>query len=309
MAESTRPTGSAAWDPTTNATRAWAALRQRAHTDEERACIAAATHQADRVWIALHSGTLGPKAPTMPSRNAAWHRVALSEFELLRESGAYGHLAQLRPWACAAVEPVIAAWLNSPAPVDSADPTSAADAGPSVTVADRYGVGEAVNRINGDTQLSHLSTLLNAAQDAGVFGVPQHRVELVAAAGHRVAGTVARVVVDTPGGLALASEPLELAVLIDSDATGVDGATAALRRVADIATGLFVTHARAVWASPPPIPTLDRAATPVGRAFPELSLHRRAAPPRSPTPAPGPAPAVQPRAATTDTDRSTGRSR
>jgi hypothetical protein len=307
MAESTRPTGSAAWDRTTNATRAWAALRQRAHTDEERACIAAATRQADRVWIALHGGTLGPKTPSVPSRNAAWHRVALSEFELLRESGAYGHLAQLRPFACAAVEPAIAAWLNSPAS-DTDDRTSdGACAGE--TVADRYGVGDAVNRINGDTQLSHLSTLLSAAQDTGVLGVPRHRVELVAAAGHRVAGTVARVVVDTPGGLALASEPLELGVLIDADATGVDGATVALRRVAAIATSLFAAHARAVWESPPPIPTVDRANTPVGRAFPELAPHRRAAPPVSPIPAPGPAPAVQPRAATTDTDPSAGRSR
>src|SRR5258705_8022073 len=124
MAESTRPTGSAAWDRTTNATRAWAALRRRAHTDEERACIAAATRQTDRVWIALHGGTLGPKTPIVPSRNAAWYRVALSEFELLRESGAYGHLAQLRPLACAAVEPAIVAWLNSPA-LETDDLTSA----------------------------------------------------------------------------------------------------------------------------------------------------------------------------------------
>jgi hypothetical protein len=307
MAESTRPTGSAAWDRTTNATRAWAALRKHAHTDEERACIAAATRQADRVWIALHGGTLGPKTPSVPARNAAWHRVALSEFELLRESGAYGHLAQLRPLVCAAVEAAIAAWLNSPAS-DTADPASDSVRAEK-TVADRYGVGDAVNRINGDTQLSHLSTLLNAAQDAGVFGVPRHRVELVAAAGHRVAGTVARVVVDTPSGLALASEPLEMGVLIDGDATGVDGATAALRRVAEIATSLFATHARAVWEAPPPIPTLDRANTPVGRAFPELAVHRRAAQPVAPVPAPGPAPAMQPRAATTDTGRTTGRSR
>jgi hypothetical protein len=307
MAESTRPTGSTAWDRTTDATRAWAALRQRAHTDEERACIAAATRQADRVWISLHGGTLGPKTPSVPLRNAAWHRLALSQFELLRESGAYGHLAQLRPFVCAAVEPVIAAWLNSPAS-DVTEPTSDSPGAPE-TIADHYHVGDAVNRINGDTQLSHLSTLLNAAQDAGVFGVPRHRVELVAAAGHRVAGTVARVVVDTPSGLALASEPLELGALIHGDATGVDGATAALRRVAAIATSLFAAHARAVWESPPPIPAVDRGSTPIGRAFPELALHRRAAPPVAPIPAPGPAPAVQPRAASTDTDHSTGRPR
>ena len=306
MAESTRPAPSTAWDRASNPTAAWADVQQQAHTDEERACIAAATRQADRAWIALHTKRLdvGEATATVTRRDVDWHRLALSAYEVLRSSGAYGHLAQIRPWACAAAEPVLAAWLRSPAPHQP----DADDSDHPVTVAQRLGVGDAVHLINGDTQVAHLSTLLNAAQDAAVFGVPRHRVELVTAAAAHDAHTVVRVVVDTPTGVALASEPLELEVLVEPEATGVDAATAALRRVADVATSLFASHARAVWQAPPPMPTLDRAVTPTGRAFPELRLHQRAAPPVPPTPAPGPGPAIAPRTAPHDPNR-TGRPR
>src|SRR5262245_7648409 len=154
MAETTQPNRSRAWDRASEPTAAWADLQRHAHSDEERACLAAATRQADRVWIALHTARLdlGHQAPTVPVRDADWRRLAISAYEVLRESGAYGHLAQIRTWACAAAEPIIAAWLNSPANPDQTGPDQATS-----TVAQRLGVGDPVNLINGDTQVAHLS--------------------------------------------------------------------------------------------------------------------------------------------------------
>jgi hypothetical protein len=298
MAESTRAQPSTAWDRTTRPTAVWNELTRNAGTDEERACIAAATRQADRVWVALHTPRLlklaiptdgGQAGRTVPARNADWHRLALSAYEVLRVSAAYGHLAQLRPLVCAAVEPVLTQWLNSPDPASPAD-----QSGARVNVAQRLGIGDAVHQINGDTQAAHLSTVVAAAQDAAVFGVARHRVELVTAPGTSDAGPVVRVVVDTPHGLALASQPMQLGVLVDPTARGIDAATAALRRVADVVTGLFERHSSSVWHSPPPIPTLDRATSPTARAFPKLRLDQQAAPPVSPTPSPVPSPTVTP---------------
>jgi hypothetical protein len=297
MAESTPPTRSVAWDAAADPAAAWAEVQQRARTDEPRACVAAASRQADRIWIAMHSGRLTVSKPTatVPARNADWHRLALSGYEVLRESGAYAHLAQVRPWACAAAEPILAAWLHGPTPSQPGD-EGATDA-PAATVAQRLGVGDAIHLINGDTQAAHLSALLDAAQDAAVFGIPGHRVELVTANRAHPVETVVRVVVEMPSGAALASEPLELGILVDAEATGVDAATAALRRVADVATDLFGDYARAVWQAPPPMPTVDLAASPAGRAFPELVGHQPAEPPVPPAPTAGRDPAMTPRTA------------
>ena len=127
-----------------------------------------------------------------------------------------------------------------------------------------------------------------------------HRVDLVSAPGQFDTDTVVRVVLDPPGGPALASQPLDLAVLIDANAAGVDGATATLRRIAGIVTALFTAQAQAVWDTPPPMPVQSRDATPVGRAFPQLRLDQRAAPPSTPPPLHGPA--TNPRDAGGNTD-------
>jgi hypothetical protein len=275
------------WDDHTNPTLAWATLRDTVATDEQRACMAAASRQADRTWIALHDGQLGPATIPVPPRNAAWHRLALSAYEVLIGSAAYRHLARHRPWVCAAAEPVITAWLNRPAtqtPVPASE--QAADPVP-VTMAQRLGVDDAIWTINADTQLAHLSTLVNAAQDAHVFGVPGHRIGLARDVHHHDGDTVVRLVVDAPDGPALASEPLHLAVLVHPDNRGIDAATETLRRVADIVTDLFTDQARALWVVPPPPPVDNRADTATGRAFPELRLDQSTPPPQSPTPPPG----------------------
>ncbi|MDT5027811.1 MAG: hypothetical protein QOE61_4237 [Micromonosporaceae bacterium] len=306
MADTAPQQGAPAWDRHTDPIRAWTRLRQQASTDEQRACIAAATRQADRVWIALHNGQLGPATATVPPRDAGWYRLALSAFEVLTASAAYRHLARHQPWACAAAEPIIASWLSQPAGQPIGQTAATTSGATSVTMAQRLGIDDEIWPINADTQLDHLSTLVNVAQDAHVFGVPGHRIGLVRDAHHHNGATVVRLVVDAPRGPALASDPLHLAVLIDPDSRGIDAATAALRRVADIVTDMFISQARAVWNMPPPMPVDNRADTPTGRAFPELRLDQQAAPALSPTPAP--APHVPPRGATPDSG-DTGRTR
>jgi hypothetical protein len=86
-----------AGDPATNPIAARSALRDDARTEDKRACLAVAERQADRVWIALHTGRLGLSVPatTVPPRSADWYRLALSAYDLVRESPAHRHLAQL----------------------------------------------------------------------------------------------------------------------------------------------------------------------------------------------------------------------
>jgi hypothetical protein len=236
--------------PATSATADWEHLRQSARAAEEHACLTAAAAHADRAWILLHDSTLGPAATPIPPRGKPWQRLAVAFYDVLRTSGAYAHLANHRPWACAAAQPVLSAWLAS------TDPT--VDGG--VTVAQRLGVGDGFSDINTDTQLAYLSTLVEAAQDAAVFGVPAHRVSLAA-----TTDALTRIVVDPPHGPALATAPLPLLDLLPANESGVDGATAALRRVADAVTDLFRQQAHTVWTSPPPNPHAQRA-------FPELHL-------------------------------------
>lgn len=279
----------------------WAQVRDGARTGEQRARVAAAIRQADIAWITVYTGQIRPTRAGIPARGPVWYRLALLFHGVLADSGAYGHLAQLRTFGCAAAEPIVSAWLSSPA-----DPVhdDALDGEPP-TVAQRLGVDDAFTLVNGDTQAAHLSTLLDAAQDAHVFGVPDHRIELVTAIRHHDTSTVVRVVVDTPHGNAFASEPLELGVLADPDRRGVEAATAALRRIADVVSAMFADYAQAVWQAPPPMPMPDRADTPPGRAFPELRVDQ----PAEPTPPPTPSPALTPRTPAADGDRPRRRTR
>jgi hypothetical protein len=243
------------------ADREWRALRDAAADEQQHACLAAAARQADRVWILLHNGELGPATDVLPARGHQWHRLALAFHGVLRDSGAYAHLAHTRPRACAAAEPVIAQWLNS------GDPQNPAEDG---TVAMRLGIGDAFHRVNADTQVAYLSTLVSAAQEAGVFGVPEHWVDVVMAAGSE--GMI-RAVVDGPDGPALASSPIPLAELIGTTGDGIVAATAALHRIAETVTDLFSQFSQAVWHSPPPHPA-------PGRAFPEPRVDEDAARPQ-----------------------------
>jgi hypothetical protein len=266
-----QPLRKLAWDPATNPATAWAELRATAQRDDTRACLAAAERQADRVWIALHTGRLSVDVPatTVPARNADWYRLALSAYDVMHDAGAYRHLGHLQPRACAAAQPILEAWLNGPAPshADRQGPHGVPE-----TVAESLGVGHAVHHINAETHIAHLSTVVNAAQDAGVFGLPDHFVDLVTSPASSSTTPALRVVVDAPSGAAYASEPIELDTLLSPNRSGVEAITTALRRVADAATEALARHARAGRQAPPAEPRLDRVDGPTSRAFPELRV-------------------------------------
>ena len=198
-------------------------------------------------------------------RDTGWHRLALSAYGILHDSGAYGHLAQRHPLACAAPEEVIRAWLRTPAHDD-------------LVLIDDLRFSAGVDVFEPATS-ALLTILIDAAQTARVFGVPAHRVE-ACHAGTRDGVDTIRLIVDPPTGPALASPPQPLTDLFDPDTTALDEAVTALTRCARIVTGLFREHADAVWDNPPPMP--DRAATPAARAFPELHLGQSPAPPGAP---------------------------
>ncbi len=271
---SRQPQPERAADTTGDPTVAWRTLADADLTADERACLDAATRLADRALIVLAEEKSDRHRGPHLHRGAGWHRLALSTYQLLRESNAYGHLASQTQRTCVVHEPILRAWLTG----TSIEPDTRGRC-----IADLLRVDDAFTAVNDTTRADFLATLLRSAQDYNAFGVDGHNIGLVRAGGDDGAERV-RVVVDAPYGPALASTPLGATDLLDPDASGIDGAIAALTRIAHRVNDLFGDHAHAAWHHPPlaPQPGQPRRARP----FPALDPTARAAltqPPPQPT--------------------------
>ena len=262
-AMATPPTG-----PGPDPVAAWRQLKGRALPADERACADLASRLAYRGLLIARAGhpDLDPALSLRAGRG--WHHLAWSAYTLLRDSGAFAHLAGLAPRACAAAEPILRAWLSG---------TS--------TEADTHGqpiaallhVGDAFTTLNDTTAADHLATLIHAGQDYAVFGVPGHTISLA----HSADGPgQVRIVVEPPHGPTLATACVATSDLMPADLSGVDGAVAALVTVAARVNALLVEHARAAFTHPPGHPTESATARPA-RPFPALTL---AEPPPARTP-------------------------
>ena len=258
---------------TGNSAAAWQQLNSRALTPDEQACLDAAARQADRALIVLAEDQPGHD-PHL-HRGAGWHRLALSTYQLLCDSHAYGHLAGQTHMTCVVHEPILRAWLTG----TSIEPDTQGR-----RIADLLHVDDAFTTVNDTTRADFLATLLRSAQEYNAFGVDGHTIGLVRESGGDGTERL-RLVVDPPHGPALASAPLGPAELLGPEPSGVDGAVAAIVVIAGRVNDLFAEHAHAAWThpSPAPRPDLPRRARP----FPALDPAARALltqPPPQPTP-------------------------
>jgi hypothetical protein len=243
----------------------WEQLNGRYLHGDERACRDLASRLAYRAQLTVHEGhpDLGPGVYLR--RGPGWYDLAVDAYALLRESGAFGHLAGLVPRTCAAPEPILRAWLTGA----SQEPDSLGQ-----PIADLLHLGDAFSTVNDTTAADHLNMLIQAGQQYAVFGHPAHLISLA----HTGTTGLVRIVVDTPHGPALASAPLPVGELLPLEGSGVDAAIAALTAVASRVNILFVDHARAAWTHPPGhLP--DHIPPRPSRPFPALGHEEPTTPP------------------------------
>jgi hypothetical protein len=249
-----------------DAARAWTALTGQAKTPQQRACLATATAVTDRLWVLVHDGSLAGAVDVIPPRDGQWCRLALSTYDHLLSASAYAQLAHARPYTCAAVDTAIDAWLRSTADAAPGD-------APAATVAEHLGITDSTATEPG----RWLSTVVNAAQDARVFGVANHRIDILLGPGADATRTV-RVLVEPPHGPVLASPPVSLADLAGPHTAGIGSAVAALTGLGPVVDELFTAQQSATWHHPPPHPDADEQRP--GPGFPKLHEVAAAAPPR-----------------------------
>lgn len=123
---------------------------------------------------------------------------------------------------CAADQAAILSWLNSTAHGD-----------PEYTVADELGIDDS---FGADSHFppAQMDALITAAQDAGVFGIPEHQVELwhVSDNDGRLDGHL--IIVERPDGARLASHHLAPADLLDPQLRSFDAAVDLLQSAAAV---------------------------------------------------------------------------
>jgi hypothetical protein len=289
-------------DPTlTDAISRWGLIVQGSgryhpsHTRQDWAQIADATRNAD---ARLRHATphADAHAPTMRGDDA-WCQIACETYTRLHDAAAYGHRRPGGEPVCYADEDIIRAWLDAPwVPVDERLPT----------MLHAHGLDL---RFDPDRQpaAASVTMLVSQAQDAGVFGIPDHRINLWRYFGD---GTFPehtyRVTVRPPDGPGITSSLIGADELPSPGRDPVAVIVGVLQGVADVANELLnassTGQAAAVQAhrlrsgEPPPAPPVPRGVEghtvgTRGQAFPPLGLHRTpAASAELPPSPPGPEP-------------------
>jgi hypothetical protein len=266
-------------DPTAE----WQSVLSAPRSDAERARIAAALELADAT---LHAATQGDR-PLIRSvyltrdalmAGSAFSRVALMWHRVLTDTDAFARSRASEGDTCRFDPDAVRTWLTGSHPSGDG------------TVAEALNIGADFD-IYGFDKWVRISNLLAQAQDAGVFGVPDHTVGVLHLAGERGFVDRHRVTLDTPRHAVLCSDDLDTADLMTEHLDGVDAAVHVLEQVARAADRLL--HQRAILADvawPTPSRDPEQAARPgpeparphrVGNAFGPLRLDTPTAPARS----------------------------
>jgi hypothetical protein len=205
------PPGSPAADELARLIRSWYDLEYATdHTPQQRAWVATAVEQAD---TAARAAAIADGGEPLAHRDAAWFRHAHQTYQLLRSVNAYADLHAPVP-RCAADPEAIRTWLAAPSDQ------------PNISNAEQLGVHTL--DLDSPTLPGDLNTLVVAAGEARVFGVPGHHVELWIVTDNDQVVDGHLLTVDCPDGTRLASAHLPTDHLIDSGRRGLDAAVGVL---------------------------------------------------------------------------------
>jgi hypothetical protein len=204
----------------------------------------------------------------------AWSRIALMWHQVLTDTDAFARSRSSDATTCHIDRDAVRAWLRSPQP--DAD----------TTVADALRIGDDFD-IYGFDKWVRISTLLDAAQRAGVFGVPDHTIGVLHLAGDHGFVDRHRITLTTPQHGAMCSGDIDTAELMTEHLAGVDAAVNVLVCAAQEATQLLYQRALiadVAWPTPnesrDPVAHTDsnNLSVPVaGKAFAALRLDAPAA--------------------------------
>lgn len=220
------------------------------------------------VAAAAGRGWLRPPVPPSGAPGAdvgaAWAQVALAWYDVLTdvETRAKPDGPALR---CRADAAMLREWLHRPdTPADSPDvdldgASPVSDEAPTVA----QGLGLDDFDLYAFGKLARVTRLLQAAQDAGVFGVDGHRIAILHHASDRGHADEHYVLVTTPLRGTLCSPPVDTVELLSAHLSGVDAAVHVLTVIAEKVEQTLDQHsdvAHALW--PAARPTSTRPSNP-----------------------------------------------
>lgn len=204
-------------------------------TLSQRACTLAAVHSAD--IVAAQAAARAADGTTIARRGVAWCRVAIQNYQFLRDSGAYHHLDTPADTTLAAFvrceldSETVRTWLATPQSQIHA-------------VADSIGIDERFGIHSSDLSWQ-LPELVAAAEMADVFGLPDHGVELWSIGYLDGVSDGYLLTVNLPDGTRLASDSLNTGDLIDSELSGLDAAASVVTNTALVVNEMLDSHAAA----------------------------------------------------------------
>ncbi|MDT5027810.1 MAG: hypothetical protein QOE61_4236, partial [Micromonosporaceae bacterium] len=212
--------------------------------------------------------------------DAAWCQMACDTYTMLRDAGAYWHMRPGSEPVCYADGHIIRAWLDAPwVPVGDQPQT----------MLHAHGLDL---RFDPDRQpeAASVTMLISQAQDAGVFGIPDHRVNLWRYFGD---GTFPEhtysLTARPPHGPGIISSLIGADEVLSPGRDPVDAIVGVLQRVASLANGLLTARNtgqattpqahRGRSGKPPPVPSgvEGHMVGARGRAFPALDPHPKPA--------------------------------
>jgi hypothetical protein len=236
-------------------------------TPFERWCIAQATAHADRIATLAptpHGSLDGRTRPAV--RDDTWRQTAARQYTMLSH-GIRDAISEPATACFVANSGEIRAWLTRPAP----HPYSG-------NLAEYLDLHHSSPDWAGFTGLAEL---VEHAQVAGLFGVPQHTISLHNVVDFSTGWAGHLLTIDTPTGASMATGRFN-SRLVTGEYTGLDAAVHTLQRCAVQVDNTLAEHARTTAA------TQARA-----RPFPPLGPDRQATPVNNPAPQPSPAPSRQ----------------
>jgi len=223
----------------THPTARWYTTLREQRGDQHRWPLAMAAQAIADATIAHLNANHGPGAGTVTTTDPVWSVIAYETYQQLvvHEDTAHPRFTLDQPPPCRLDRDELHAWLTRPGPGGA-------------TVAHLLQIDGTFTTDNPNLG-DRLSRLVGEAQEAGVFGVPEHGIEVWQLADAApVTGYL--ISVQPPHGPELVDGAIAAQTLLGYNATGVPGALNALTTIAQRTDTVLAEHTRLLRAYRPP---------------------------------------------------------